>query len=195
MSESSEAVAQHSTKKALADRLRETMRGTPQEAQIGPTSDMLYELLLIVHKAQVAYGRARANVRMKHRIRHAASDNTFALEITNIDVLGAAEIDALARFAGDCYSATRFQFRSPETDELLTYGVISLHLFPRGALDGESESEHAERVAARRASRVHYAAPDHRRKQTMQVDWQASVVLAADRAIVLELIDDVYNMH
>jgi len=191
------ASAHNSAKKALCDRLVETMANTAQEPDIRATADMLHELLLIVHRAQVEYGRPRASVRMKHRVLHAPNTDTLSLEISNIDVLGTPELDALRRFAGQCYGSTRFEFRSPTTDELLSCGRIVMRLGTRSTpRANENHTQFVERCAPSSAAIVaHYAPPDTRRAQTMQIDWSASVVADVDRALVLELIDDIYNMH
>jgi len=191
------ASAHASAKRALAARLAETMRGTAHEADVSGTANMLYELLLIVHSAQVAYGRQRARVNIKHRILHAAESETLTLEINHVDVLGTSELEALRRFAGANYGSTRFEFRSPATDELLSHGRVVLRL---GVVSerraSESDGAFDERQRAKRdALAAHYAAPDARRAQTMQIDWRTSVVAEADRPLVLELIGDIYNMH
>lgn len=183
------------TEEQLKARLRETMGGGAQEPQIGPTASMLYELLLAVHTAQVGYGSERGRVRMKHRIEHASGSQRLAVEISNVNVFGTRELDAMRRFARDNFCSAQFQFRSPKTGERLTYGRVLLRVFARGALRDESGEAAAARLAAQRAALLPYAAPDTRRPQTMPIDWRESIVARADQPLVLELIDDVYNMH
>src|SRR6056297_3600297 len=160
-SSSSLPVSAHaSAKRALAARLAETMRGTAHEADVSGTANMLYELLLIVHSAQVAYGRQRARVSIKHRILHAAESETLTLEINHVDVLGTSELEALRRFAGANYGSTRFEFRSPATDELLSHGRVVLRL---GVVSerraSESDGAFDERQRAKRDARQAQGAP------------------------------------
>lgn len=177
----------------VAERLHKTLRSAKQVEQ---TATLVSELLIYLFNARRNGSHAPP---IKHRIRHGEGDAHFFVYVEQIEHFDMNyDAAALYRIAAQHLLGVRFQFASQTTGDPLKYGLLIMHLLVRGPTSANESGESvAERLAQNRLRLRHpYAEPAVRRPQTFPLDWSRSIVRsAADRALVLELIDDVYNMQ
>lgn len=117
---------------------------------------------------------------IKYQIIGNRHDRIITLVINYVKILELADCRAIMRGETRLIDM-RFQFTSLLDSKALKYGCVSIDIScttPVGA------------------SVPYVALPArYRRARTMQIDWSKSVVLKNDRQIVLDLIDDVFNMQ
>lgn len=181
----------------LADIAKRFAHSVSHQPQIEATSNLFFELIMALSKSQRRRNQGAPD--LVYKIRHARGEMQLVLIVENLEVIDQHEdLAELRRIAGENFISARFQFQSEESGDALNYGVIAIALLLRGPQsDDETEEEADARVRAARSqlARAHVQ-PDLRRAATFAINWEGSAVRApSDRTLILEMIDDVYNMH
>jgi hypothetical protein len=117
---------------------------------------------------------------LKHVLRHANGENRIVLQVLNLYALEATDISALRALSHRVLSL-RFQFTSQANGDLLGHGLLVVDLL--------------HSAVPRVPPMPVYTEPAARRALTTPIDWTNSSVHADDRAMVLRVVGDVYNMH
>lgn len=117
---------------------------------------------------------------LKHVLRHANGENRIVLQVLHLYALEATDITALRALSPRVLSL-RFQFTSPTNGDLLGHGLLVIDLL--------------HSAVQRLPPMPTYSEPTARRQLTTPIDWTNSSVHQDDRALVMRVVDDVYNMH
>ncbi len=174
----------------LQEKLRESMNDVAKET-LESTASMLFELLLTIHCAQRR--RNACSALLREQIRHVQGEKSLTMHVLHLESLEQDDIDALYRIGGAHIVDLQFQFEAIATGDPLPHGLLLIGLLVRHGPDAAGSASDA--MAERDRLRQPYAPPTTRRRQTVPIDWRNSVVSTNDRALVLELLDDVYNMY
>lgn len=159
--------------KQLAPELGEDMANGPV-----PNATLVYGILSLVLGAQ---RRRNPNAeRLKHSLRYSQGEDRITLNVMHLAALDASDLEALRGFSQRILGV-RFQFTSIKNDDPITYGHIIVDIL------------HTQ--AARTPTLAPYTEPARRRPRVVNPDWSRSVVLEVDRALVMRVVDDVYNMQ
>lgn len=181
----------------LADIARRFAHTVTHQPQIEATSNLFFELIMALRKSQRRRNQGAPD--LVYKIRHARGEMQLVLVVENLEVIDQHEdLAELRRIAGENFISARFQFQSEESGDALNYGVIAIALLLRGPQSDDETEEEADvrvRTARSQLTRAHVQ-PDLRRPATFAINWKGSVVQTpSDRTLILEMIDDVYNMH
>lgn len=163
---------------SIAQRLGEHQVGKSAEGLVAPTATLICNIL-----STILVANRRRDPRapsLKHMLRHAIGEDRVTLHVYNARALESTDITAL-RALSTRVLGIRFQFTSPQNDDPLGHSHIIFDVLHSAA----------ERVPTMPV----YTEPVRRRHRTMEINWTNSVVAQPDRAVVLAVIDDVYNMH
>lgn len=172
--------------KRLQEKLGESMSGVAQQT-LELTASMLFELLLTIHLAQRR--RNATSDALREQVRHVQGEQSFVFHVSHVEALDQDDIDALHRIGGAQLIDLQFQFTSLTTGDTLQHGLLLISLLVR---TGDTASD---ATAERDRLRIPYTPPPVRRPQTVPIDWRNSIVSQSDQKLVLELLDDVYNMY
>lgn len=168
------------TLRQVAERLGESLddTATVENASVAaPNAVVVCTLLCRLH-AQIA--SAAKAPRLRHQIKRSPDDGRVMLIVNNVPSLTADQLKTLRQVSTRIH-VVRFLFRSLETAAQLGYGCL-VFVIDTEPLDNVAEL------------RTFFLPPDQRQTPTTTIDWTASAVAPADRALVLQVIDDVYNM-
>jgi hypothetical protein len=168
----------------LEKKLAESM-GSAQKDALRLTTAMMFEILLTIHISQRR--RNETADRLRENVRHVEGEKHFTLLIYDVETFDQEDNDALRRICGSHLIDLQFQFTSLATGDRLPKGLLIASLLLRTS-EGELSTEHA-------LLRAPYIPPAERRRQTVPIGFTNSVVSKNDQKLVLELVDDIYNMH
>lgn len=141
-----------------------------------PNAAIVCTLLCRLHAQTEALTKSS---RLRHQIKRSPDDGRVLLIVHNVPSLGAEQLKTLRQVSTRIH-LVRFLFRSLETAAQLGYGCVVFVIGTEPLADDEL--------------RTHFAPPEQRQRPTMPIDWTDSVVLPADRPLVLQVLEDVYNM-
>jgi len=117
----------------------------------------------------------------QHTIRWPPDQPLIRIEVSRLRAVNSTEIDALRKLSSRV-RAVSFLFETDDGSTLLD-GKLLIEVVDYNA--------HARDVPPPSL----YTAPKHHNVRQLAADWTNSCVLAADRSLVLRLIDTVHNMH
>lgn len=139
---------------------------------------IICNLLTEVHGLQREH-LARHRPDIKYQIIGTRTDRVIVLVVNYIKLIDMASCESIVR-AESRIKDIRFQFVSLIDSKPLSCGCLTFDIACR---DDVRQSTYAEVPRALR------------RQRTIDIDWEKTVVEAHDRALVLELIDDVCNLE
>lgn len=139
---------------------------------------IICNLLTEVHGVQREQ-LARHRPDIKYQIIGTRTDRVIVLVVNYIKLLDAASCESIMR-AESRIKDIRFQFVSLVDSKPLSYGCVTFDIACRDDVARGVYAEVPKRL---------------RRQRTIDIDWEHSVVEQHDRALVLELIDDVCNFE
>lgn len=176
------------TLRQAAERLGESLDNcttVTSATAAAPNAAVVCNLLCRLHAQHNVPGTPS---RLRHQIKRSTDDGRVMLIVSNVPALTSEQLSAL-RQVSERIHLVRFLFRSLETAAQLGYGcvVFVIGTEPLGGGDGSGDG-------ADEALRACFQPPEQRQTPTMPLDWSESVVAPADRALVLRVLDDVYNM-
>lgn len=169
------------TLRQAADRLGESLDHCTTVAgatEAAPNAVVVCTILCRLH-AQIEAGAAAAS-QLRHQIKRSPDDGRVLLIVNNVPSLTSDQLKTLRQVSTRIH-VVRFLFRSPETAAQLGYGCLVFVIC-------------TEPLADAKELRLLFAPPEERQTPTAPPDWSSSVVAAADRSLVLQVIEDVYNM-
>lgn len=114
---------------------------------------------------------------LKYQLLGARTERRITLVANYLAIMAQQDCDTLLRSEPRVLDL-RFQFTSLLEDKHLTYGCLTIDISCTTPID----------------TPIAYCPPSQRRTRTKPVDWTRSIVLAGDRTMLLDLIDDVYNI-
>lgn len=167
------------TLRQAAERLGESVDACTTVAgatAAAPNAAIVCALLCQLHAQTDALTRAP---HLRHQIKRSPDDGRVLLIVNHVPSLSCEQLNTLRQVSSRIH-LVRFLFRSLETAAQLGYGCI---VFVIGA-----EPLIADEL------RSFFAAPQQRQVPTVPVDWSDSVVAPADRTLVMQVLEDVYNM-
>lgn len=167
------------TLRQAAERLGESVDACTTVAgatAAAPNAAIVCTLLCRLHAQTAALTSAP---RLRHQIKRSPDDGRVLLIVNHVPSLGSEQLKTLRQVSSRIH-LVRFLFRSLETAAQLGYGCL-VFVIGTEPLAGDE-------------LRALFVSPEQRQLPTVPVDWTDSVVAPADRALVMQVLDDVYNM-
>ena len=170
----------------VAARLGESVDGCATVAVAmnqAPTAAIVCSILCLLHdQAELLVKTAE----LRHQIKvSSAQDGRVSLIVHHVPSLSSEQLSVL-RQVSTRIELVRFVFRQPETRAQLGYGWVVCFSGTTPAADADGDREQLLRLA--------FVVPTDRQRPKVAIDWTNSVVAAGDRTLVLDVLDDVYNM-
>jgi len=158
---------------AVAERLNEPVAGFTTVAAASaaaPNSAVVWNILHKLQSMCVREGKAQHQLLL-------AEGNQVVLKVHHMKALTGEQLASLRQISPRI-NQVRFVFRSPDTTDTLGYGSM---LFT---------------IAATPVEDLHtlYVVPQQRQQMLAGPEWHNSVVRPNDRALVIGVVDDIFNM-
>lgn len=164
----------------IAKRLGESIDGCSTVAEAcarAPTSAIACNILL---KLRLFTKSVASGGGLKHQLKPASNGAEVQLVVHHVQALTSDQHASLRQSSARIHTI-RFVFRALDTALPLAYGCLIFTIKPT-PLAGADEW------------RALHRAPAQRQRMRATPDWTLSVVRASDRALILQLLEDVYNM-
>jgi hypothetical protein len=158
---------------AVAERLNEPVAGFTTVAAASAAAPNSAVVWNILHKLQSMCVR---DAKAQHQLLR-AEGGQVVLKVHHMKSLTSEQLSSLRQISTRI-NQVRFVFRAPDTTDTLGYGSMLFTI-------AETPVEELHML---------YAAPLQRQQMLAAPDWRNSVVRSNDRALVIAVVDDVFNM-
>lgn len=124
--------------------------------------------------------------KLRYRLVGTTRDSMITVEINHIPVIDDTLCNSLFLGSGVAIQNITFLFKESPEEKQLTFGRI--------LIDIKVAESYIESKCGGSAKSI-YKPPTVRRPRTVEIDWTNSCVLETDRTIIVNIIDDVNNIH